>query len=47
LLGRVLPVIHEDANSAVVKFDNLLVNLLQLPAADTLIAPAAVGACGG
>jgi catechol 2,3-dioxygenase-like lactoylglutathione lyase family enzyme len=38
-----LPVIHEDANSAVIKFDNVLVNLLQLPAADTLIAPAAVG----
>jgi len=37
-----LPVIHEDENSAVFRFENLLINLLKLPAADALIAPAVV-----
>jgi len=38
-----VPVVFEDANSAVVKFDNLLVNLLLASEAATLVAPAAVG----
>jgi lactoylglutathione lyase len=38
--------IFEDANSAVVKFDNLLVNLLQASEAPTLIAPAPVANSG-
>lgn len=36
------PVVHEDANSVVFTFDNLLINLLALPAAHELIAPAIV-----
>jgi len=34
--------IYEDESSAAVKFDNLIVNLLALPAADDLIAPGTV-----
>jgi catechol 2,3-dioxygenase-like lactoylglutathione lyase family enzyme len=37
-----LPVVFEDANSAVFKFGNTLVNLLKTTAAGTLIEPAAV-----
>jgi catechol 2,3-dioxygenase-like lactoylglutathione lyase family enzyme len=37
-----LPVVYEDENSVVFKFDNLVVNLLELPAAHGLVAPAAV-----
>lgn len=37
-----LPAIYEDENSVVFKFENLVVNLLELPAARPLIAPAAV-----
>ncbi len=37
-----LPVIYEDENSAVFRFENLIVNLLETPAAQGLIDPAAV-----
>jgi catechol 2,3-dioxygenase-like lactoylglutathione lyase family enzyme len=37
-----LPVIYEDENSAVFKFENMVVNLLRIPAAHGLIDPAAV-----
>jgi len=37
-----LPVVFEDANSAVFKFGTTLVNLLKITAADELIAPAPV-----
>jgi len=37
------PVHYEDANSAVFKFDNTIINLLGTPAAHELIFPAAVG----
>jgi lactoylglutathione lyase len=37
-----LPVIYEDENSAVFRFENLVVNLLMVPAAHGLIDPAAV-----
>ena len=37
-----LPLAFEDANSAVFKFGNTLVNLLQITQADELIAPAKV-----
>ena len=37
-----LPVIYEDENSAVFRFENLIVNLLETPAARGLIDPAAV-----
>jgi lactoylglutathione lyase len=37
-----LQVIFEDENSAVFKFENMVVNLLELPAARDLIDPAAV-----
>ena len=42
--GRVfgLPVMYEDDNSAVFKFENTLINLLKTTAADELIEPAAV-----
>lgn len=36
--------IYEDENSVVFKFENMLVNLLEAPAARELIAPAAVAA---
>jgi catechol 2,3-dioxygenase-like lactoylglutathione lyase family enzyme len=38
-----LPVKYEDLNSAVVDFDGTYINLLKIPAAHELIAPAAVG----
>jgi len=37
-----LPVVYEDADSAVFKFGSTLVNLLKITAAPELIAPAAV-----
>ncbi len=37
-----LPVICEDESSAVIKFDNTIINLLQSSDADELIKPAAV-----
>jgi lactoylglutathione lyase len=37
-----LPVIYEDENSAVFKFENMIVNLLRIPEAHGLIDPAAV-----
>jgi catechol 2,3-dioxygenase-like lactoylglutathione lyase family enzyme len=37
-----LPVVYEDADSAVFKFGNTLVNLLKITAAPELIAPAPV-----
>jgi catechol 2,3-dioxygenase-like lactoylglutathione lyase family enzyme len=37
-----LPVIWEDEDSAVLKFENTIVNLLRVPAARELIDPAAV-----
>ena len=36
------PVVHEDANSAVIEFGNTVINLLHRPEADGLIAPALV-----
>ena len=38
-----LHVVYEDPNSAVFRFDNTVINLLKVPAAHELIAPAAVG----
>jgi catechol 2,3-dioxygenase-like lactoylglutathione lyase family enzyme len=38
-----LPVLFEDENSAVFKFENTLINLLRIPAARSLIAPGVVG----
>jgi catechol 2,3-dioxygenase-like lactoylglutathione lyase family enzyme len=38
-----VPVIYEDENSAVFRFENMIVNLLETSAAHDLIAPAAVG----
>jgi catechol 2,3-dioxygenase-like lactoylglutathione lyase family enzyme len=40
------PLIFEDENSAAVQFENTIINLLAAPAADELIAPAAVGGPG-
>jgi lactoylglutathione lyase len=37
-----VPVIHEDANAVAFKFENLIVNLLETPAAHELIEPAVV-----
>ncbi len=37
-----VPVAYEDANCTVVKFDNLLVNLLQITHAPEIVAPATV-----
>jgi catechol 2,3-dioxygenase-like lactoylglutathione lyase family enzyme len=37
-----LPPIYEDEDAAAFKFDNTIVNLLKIPAARDLIAPAAV-----
>ncbi|HEY8296349.1 MAG TPA: VOC family protein [Micrococcaceae bacterium] len=42
VFGR--PVIYEDESSAVIKFDNTIINLLQAAGADELIEPAAVAA---
>lgn len=39
-----VPVVFEDANSAVVQFDNLLINLLHAGNAPEIVAPAAVAA---
>jgi catechol 2,3-dioxygenase-like lactoylglutathione lyase family enzyme len=39
-----LSTVYEDANSAVVNFDNLTVNLLKISEAPDLIAPASVAA---
>ncbi len=36
-------VVFEDANSAVVKFDNLLINLLKVENAQEIVAPGPVG----
>ncbi|HEY1826265.1 MAG TPA: VOC family protein [Acidimicrobiales bacterium] len=41
-----LETVYEDANSAVVRFDNLIVNLLDATQAPELIAPAAVAPAG-
>lgn len=38
-----VPVAYEDANCTVVKFDNLLINLLQIAHAPEIVAPGAVG----
>ena len=38
-----VPIVFEDANGVVVKFDNVLINLLQASEAATLVHPAAVG----
>jgi catechol 2,3-dioxygenase-like lactoylglutathione lyase family enzyme len=37
-----VPVVYEDANSAVVKFENVLINLLQVAHAPEIVAPAPV-----
>lgn len=37
-----LPVVYEDPNSAVFRFDNAVINLLEIPAAHELIAPGKV-----
>jgi len=37
-----LPVFYEDANSAVFRFENTLINLLKIPAARDLIQPGVV-----
>lgn len=37
-----LPVVYEDANSAVIEFENTIINLLRVSAAHGLIDPAAV-----
>ena len=37
-----LPVAYEDENAAAFNFENMIVNLLKIPAAHGLIAPAAV-----
>ncbi len=42
-----LPVIWEDENSAVVRFSNLIVNLLSISEAPTLIEPVPVAEHGG
>src|SRR5258708_5699710 len=44
--GFGLPVLFEDANSAVFKFANTLINLLAIPAAHDLIEPGVVGSPG-
>jgi catechol 2,3-dioxygenase-like lactoylglutathione lyase family enzyme len=41
-----LPVFFEDANSAVFKFENTLINLLKIPAAVDLIKPGVVASRG-
>jgi catechol 2,3-dioxygenase-like lactoylglutathione lyase family enzyme len=38
------PVVYEDADAAAFQFENMIVNLLKLPAAVELIEPAPVGA---
>jgi catechol 2,3-dioxygenase-like lactoylglutathione lyase family enzyme len=41
-----LPVFFEDDNSAVFKFNNILINLLKIMEADELVAPAKVASLG-
>lgn len=41
-----LPVVYEDENSAVFRFGETLINLLQATEAPTLVAPATVGSPG-
>lgn len=41
-----LPVVYEDAASAVVGFENLMINLLRSSEADTLVRPLGVAAPG-
>ncbi len=41
-----LPVVFEDENSAVFRFDGTLINLLRVTEAGELITPAAVGGAG-
>ncbi|MFJ8804166.1 VOC family protein [Streptomyces sp. NPDC102487] len=41
-----LEVIYENEDSAVVKFDNLMINLLNVAKAPELVTPAAVGGAG-
>ena len=38
-----VPVVFEDANAAVVKFDNILINLLKVENAAEIVAPGPVG----
>jgi len=42
-----LPVFFEDENSAVFRFENILINLLKIPAARDLIEPGVVANPGG
>lgn len=42
-----LPVLYEESNSVVFRFDDTLINLLDVRAADELVAPGAVGTSGG
>jgi catechol 2,3-dioxygenase-like lactoylglutathione lyase family enzyme len=42
-----VPVAFEDDNAVAFRFDNMIVNLLRRPAAEELIAPAAVGGSDG
>jgi catechol 2,3-dioxygenase-like lactoylglutathione lyase family enzyme len=39
-----VPIVYEDKNSAVVQFENLLVNLLKVECAGEIVAPGSVGA---
>jgi catechol 2,3-dioxygenase-like lactoylglutathione lyase family enzyme len=41
-----VPVIYEDANSVAVKFDKLIINLLQLESAQEIVAPGKVAPAG-
>lgn len=41
-----LPLVFEDENSAVFRFENMMINLLTVQAARELVAPAAVAAAG-
>src|SRR5512141_2594801 len=40
-------VVYEDASCAVVRFDNVLINLLHVDSAQEIVAPAVVGVRGG
>src|SRR5438093_2259624 len=42
-----LPVLFEDQDSAVFKFENMVINLLTVPAARDLIQPGVVASPGG
>lgn len=37
-----VPIVYEDENSAVAKFDNLMVNLLKVESAEDIVAPGVV-----